>query len=417
MHGISRLRRRVSFRRSDGQALVLVALMLPLLIGIAALVVNQARLLVMHRALQNAADAAALAAAQDVSTTFSAGCDATCLGSVRTSASSTAAAYSARNGGPSGLGACQAASDTNCYTWPYKSDSERIEVRLTQSVPTMFAKIAAFKDIVDVSARAVAATHPVTTTKTTTIPGQGLALFAYTHNGTDPCASPFGIVVNGNPQTSIDGVLSNGSVTANSSGTVTYAGFGPPTANCAKAGTRQSGVGTWEQLKALRDWPMTFDRAAVCAGHDSATARTLNNPAQGIYCSSVGIIVNGLGGGRSYNITLVAPVVTIPTTANNFTLNPDNADLDAANKNLSLWQYGAGQNFTFNHNNAAVNGVMWIQNGNLDYTGNSGATGFYEAQNIAVTGNSYVMRGNGPVVGEKTVTETNVVGATYGLGE
>ena len=46
--------------------------------------------------------------------------------------------------------------------------------------------------------------------------------------------------------------------------------------------------------------------------------------------------------------------------------------------------------------------MIWVENGNLTYVGNSGATGFYEAQSVAITGNSYLMHGSGPAQGGST---------------
>jgi hypothetical protein len=64
-------------------------------------------------------------------------------------------------------------------------------------------------------------------------------------------------------------------------------------------------------------------------------------------------------------------------------------------------------------NNSAVNGVIWIENGTFNYTGNSGSTGFYEAQHVTVTGNSYTMIGSGPPSPGTTI----IVGATPALDE
>jgi hypothetical protein len=66
-----------------------------------------------------------------------------------------------------------------------------------------------------------------------------------------------------------------------------------------------------------------------------------------------------------------------------------------------------------NGNNSAFDGVVWIENGSLTYDGNSGVTGFYEAQNIWIPGNSYTMTGTGPLEGGSD----QVVGATASLAE
>jgi Flp pilus assembly protein TadG len=382
-------------------------LTMPLMLALLGVVIDGSLLFVERRAVQNAADAAALAAAADLRDAADPACDATCVAAVKAKASATAASYSARNGGPAALTECHAASDTNCFTWPYDSDNGRLEVRVRKTVPGVFANV--LGSSFAVSARAVASATPQIQTN----PGVPIAIFAYTHNGADPCGDPNGITINGNPQTAIDAVLSNGTVTMNSSGTVGWIGYGPPVRDCPKTGTAQGNAPTWAKQAALNDWPRKYDRAAVCAGHDSNVARTLTDPADGIYCSTVGITARSLGGGKTYNVTLVAPTITIPNSSNHFTLAPYNLGLDAANQDLVIWQYGAGQDLSFDHNNSAVNGVIWIENGNLTYVGNSGATGFYEAQSVSITGNSYLMHGSGPPQGGST----QITGVTPALAE
>src|SRR3954453_1885979 len=66
-------RRKRQLRRQCGQALVLVALAMPLFMSVAALVVDGTNLMVHRRQLQTAADGAALAAAQDLSGYLAAG--------------------------------------------------------------------------------------------------------------------------------------------------------------------------------------------------------------------------------------------------------------------------------------------------------------------------------------------------------
>src|SRR5580765_5247134 len=98
-----------------GQALVLVALALPLFFAIVALVVDGSTLMAKRRSIQNAADASALAASQALPA--SGPCDAACQATVK----SVIEQYSNMNGGPATLtggagGRCQVATDTNCYT-------------------------------------------------------------------------------------------------------------------------------------------------------------------------------------------------------------------------------------------------------------------------------------------------------------
>jgi len=123
---IARIR---SLRGQVGQVVVLVALLLPVLLGLSAMVVDVGNVFAERRSLQKAADAAALAAAQDAA-----------------HAATLASHYSAANGGPSSLQPCPPAGpplgDTGaCYTWPYKGNQDKVEVVIAESVPTLFGKI------------------------------------------------------------------------------------------------------------------------------------------------------------------------------------------------------------------------------------------------------------------------------------
>jgi hypothetical protein len=460
------LRRDTRLKDEIGQVLILVVLMLPLFFAVVAVVTDGSTLLTNRRSVQNAADSAALAAAQDLADAAACNGDATCLADLRAKVVADLEAYMQKNGGPDhldgGTGSdpaqCFKPSDTNCYTWPYKGSWDLVEVRLRKDVKTFFTKAIGISKTFTVSARSVASTDPVVQTSTTTIPGTTnpgtvyngssypgttnsgstvygtttnyitstettitgtlypLSLFAYTHLGTDACSTSAGIVITGNSSTSIDGVESNGNVNLGVSsnnkfqGTVGWAGYGPPAKNCPLNTTNSTGsVSSSTRLPAIQDWPRTFDRTAICTGHDSALPRVLVDPADGIYCSSVSITLNTLGGGsttKSHNLTIVAPIITIPSNENRFALNP--YITSGPNHDLTLWQYGNNVDFVFNHNNALVNGVIWIQNGDLTFTGNSGTTGFYEAQNVFVTGNSYAMHGQGPNVGGTPTTTTIV---------
>jgi Flp pilus assembly protein TadG len=140
-------------RRADGQALVFVALAVPLFFGMAMVVVDGSQGFAKKRQMQNASDAAAIAAARDLQPALDpATCDAACLSGVRVSVKATVESYSAQNQGPdhltggSGADAAQCAqpSDTNCYTWPYHGSNGKVEVRLQTTVSTFFAKIFGF---------------------------------------------------------------------------------------------------------------------------------------------------------------------------------------------------------------------------------------------------------------------------------
>lgn len=121
-----------TMKKEEGQVLVLFALMLVVLLGIAALVIDAGMLHLTKSKMQIAADAAALAGAQDLPNS--------------TSAINTAKDFSELNG---------AAKITTFVTTPYKGDSYKIEVVCTKNVQYSFARVLGLSDA-DVSARAVA---------------------------------------------------------------------------------------------------------------------------------------------------------------------------------------------------------------------------------------------------------------------
>src|SRR5262245_9490545 len=122
---------RLHLWRAHGQALVLVALAMPMFFGFVGLAVDGGKLLVERRSIQNAADAAALAAAQELpSSGACAGPDTTpgtCLYRVMTAADHYSFAV---NKGPHVDHACVGGSDKNCYTTPYNGSNQLVEVKL-----------------------------------------------------------------------------------------------------------------------------------------------------------------------------------------------------------------------------------------------------------------------------------------------
>jgi hypothetical protein len=107
-----------SFCRSQGQALILTALIMPLLLGLTALGVDASSLFVQKRAIQNAADSAALAAGDELGPASDPACQASlpCLAIIDTKVAAVAASYSRTNGGSDTLSKCVVSTDTNCYT-------------------------------------------------------------------------------------------------------------------------------------------------------------------------------------------------------------------------------------------------------------------------------------------------------------
>jgi hypothetical protein len=204
------------FRCATGQALILVALAMPLFFSVVGLVIDGSNLMVHRRMMQNAADGAALAASQDLGPYLSQPlgvptCDPSWSSEKNDLSRKTIVqdveTYSANNKGPATLDGgscfrdrtrCAVVSDRNCYTWPYKSNNGLIEVRLRENVDGFITGVidalfqSSLGNVFKVSARSVASAAPVTST--TTIPGTtsdgftdpGQTITGATHTTTDP---------------------------------------------------------------------------------------------------------------------------------------------------------------------------------------------------------------------------------------
>src|SRR3954468_19683297 len=122
-------------RRGEvGQSMIVVMLFLPVLLAVAAILIDVTGLFGHKRSLQNRADAAALAAAQNLNPATGI-CDLTCVGVLND--------YYHKNGGSAdvSLGLCvdtPLGKATNCYAAPYSPSPGvvkigQIEVRLRDS--------------------------------------------------------------------------------------------------------------------------------------------------------------------------------------------------------------------------------------------------------------------------------------------
>ena len=135
------------FSRDRGQIIPMFALMLILLVGFMALVIDFGTIFASRRALQNAADAAALAGAKELETQMLGG----------TASPATAAlTWAGRNGVPSPGATCPAdGSSTVTYNQPSSSAANSWEVMTSRNVHLMFAPVIGINTIC-VQTRAVA---------------------------------------------------------------------------------------------------------------------------------------------------------------------------------------------------------------------------------------------------------------------
>ncbi len=119
-------------KNEDGQAIVLAALLMVVLMGFAAFAVDIGNVALAKAKLQNAADAAALAGAQDLGTA--------------NDPADTAKNYAEMNG---------VEESETTVTAPYNSDSTKIKVECTRTIFHTFAQVLGFTQT-DVSAYAIA---------------------------------------------------------------------------------------------------------------------------------------------------------------------------------------------------------------------------------------------------------------------
>ena len=173
---MTRLRQvvRRAYRREDGQALLMIAAAMVLVLGLAAFVIDAGHAYVDYQHLQNTADASSLAATQQISGN-NPGCS---------SPADRATLYVASNNGPAlpntGLPLCSPSTSyissdpsatPNCYQWPYydktnTSHEDKVVVWLRSCTATFFGSVVGVPQICE-SVSSVTQTTPLTQTTST----------------------------------------------------------------------------------------------------------------------------------------------------------------------------------------------------------------------------------------------------------
>jgi len=130
--------------------------------------VDGGRAFVEKRSLQNAADAASLAAAAQMNTNGACGGNDAMPGTCRYRVRTTADQYLAYNGVTiaGGIQTCNGVNDTNCFQTPYNGDNGLVLIKLTRTVSTFIGGPVGVGSI-DISARAASRATAVTAASTT----------------------------------------------------------------------------------------------------------------------------------------------------------------------------------------------------------------------------------------------------------
>jgi len=416
-------------RSEKGQTFVLVAAAFPVILGIAAVVIDGTRLFVAHQQTQNAADAASLAAGLELPAGGCTSTPMTCPASVQNVASQ----YSQFNGGPKITHACDPAnsSDTNCWVTPVVINgvSENwVQVRITEPRKGYFANAIGLGSLFHVKAVAAASpgslaivstspgtTSPGTTTnltsttiQTSTTGGAPAIMFAY---GVYPNNFPslalcnpgagVSIVMSGQDNVFHGAIYSNGGV--NNSGQNNGAPVGDPngagflfyTDPCVVSkpdATHWIGApGTITEKTKPIDWPVplpvlscsggtvgtTCPAGAIATAVTDANGNTRpctneganwnapNDVPSGVYCASTKINV---GTNQANGAAFIAPAISISGSGGGSSVFRGYPNLYNQYGGFYLDGYGASGIQSSAHN-ASIKGALFAPTGSIDVPG------------------------------------------------
>lgn len=267
--------RRFLTRKPRGQVLVLVSLGVLMLLGIAALALDIGQLWTTKRLMQSAADAAALAGADQVA-----------VQADNASIVAAAQAAAAQNGFTAGSGSTSSSSQVSINVYnpptsgPYASNASAVQVVISQTQPTYFLAALGQQNVA-VSANAVALTVSGGSCVYALDPS---APGAITVGGSGSLNSACGVYDNSDDKTSALTVSGGGTITAPLVGvvggtTLNGGGSTPPVTGIASFGDPLA----WVQ-------PPSVGSCSGYAGTKINSSTTLN---PGLYCGGIAINASG----------------------------------------------------------------------------------------------------------------------------
>jgi hypothetical protein len=324
------------------------------MLGMSAFVVDIGSFDQNRRLAQQAADAAALAAVQD-------------LPSNPTTAATDAQAYVTKN----------IAGATATVTTPYQGSSSEIQVTVTKSSPSFVGKLFGVTSAT-VSASAAAKASPGSSPA---------AVFAM-----DSTCSDEGFVANGSDITITGGAHSNGSFFQNSNnstfGTSTYGGPNGCSFTGNGTGNTFGGASSPTVDTKLEPWPDNYATSPPACTY-SGSSFTWNTSGatipSGVYCATGQISING--NSLSGNVTFIA---------SSFNLNGNSESFTPYTENLLIYQTGSNA-LDINGNSYVNLGTVFAPSANVVLNGNSGTVnGFIEANTVTINGNTLTFKGTGP---------------------
>lgn len=377
-------------RQESGVVIVLVAIMLTVILGAAALAIDVGSFYQAQRQAQAAADAGALAAVQNLP------------GS--TSAASNAGSTYATTNYPGSVATVQTG---------YNGNNNQVKVTVNATAPAFFGRFLGLTSA-KVSASAVAGT---------TNESAPVAIYANDSNGSDPSCTG-GITLNGNNET-IGGLESNGAVNLSgnndSDQAVMYGVNGTNSCRFNPNGNNMSNAAII-QNQAPAPFPVDYganlppcnppisqtppNLSWIGNGGGSAAIRI---PA-GVYCA---VGTGDPNNPSTWNGTITISKENLLTTnvtfiGGSFSFSGNSGGpltpYDPSNPIL-IYQTGSSP-LTIDGNEFLAGGAIEAKNANCTINGNSnnGTTiltysGIVECNNVSVSGNNFSFAGIGPVIG------------------
>jgi Flp pilus assembly protein TadG len=351
---LNRLRRRG--QDESGVVLVVVAIMMVAILGMAALAIDVGSFYQAQRQAQAAADAGALAASQD-------------LPGSGASALTDGTTYATTN----------YPGATATVSTPYNGSSSQVKVTVNATTPSFFGRIFGITKA-NVSASAVAGAN-----------GSSAPAAIFAHDST--CGGT-GVALNGNSENIGGAIVSNGSLSqsANPSSTFGPATYGGPS-GCSYV---NNGSGTFASgptpTTTLAPYPIDFRNnppACTFSGSSFTWSKTNSTLPSGVYCATGTITLSG-NNMSGTDVTFIGASIV---------LSGNNSSFSApSSTNLLFWQTGSSV-FDITSNHVTTGGTIFAPSAPIVFDGNNSGSGFIEGEDVTINGNSFQITGTGPVFG------------------
>ena len=363
-----------SFRTAGaegGQVIVLTVLVLIVLLGMAALVVDVGYAYYTQRSLQSSTDAAALAGAQELPNA-----------AVATTVAQRYSGVPGAKNEQANVPSVTASVETLCRPEAPCKPVNAIEVEQTAVVSTLFARVLGI-DTYTVSTRAVAWQRSG---------GTPWAIFAY-----DSECGSLVLKVNGGDATVRGAMHTNGKLEIDGEGfTADYTSAPDKCEHDVEEGSDLGGGSDQPEVEnTLQPWPRYYDEDEfLCTVSRPKIKLEAGDEINGTYCASESFEANGddLKG----TITVLAPKITL--NGNNHVFRPHQHDM------LFFSTGTKDDELIVNGNGNDLEGVFFSPRGRIKLNGDSSSIkGLIEGFKVEVNGNGFEMIGDGPDTGDRGI--------------